>query len=80
MEKCLFVHRKHGLFLSVFVDDIKMAAKNQNLATMWKKWMKHVDLDEPTSFLKPNEMVLKECRENVPICNKHRPIKNESRR
>ena len=30
---------------------IKMAGKNQNMAPMWKNLMKHVDLDEPTSFL-----------------------------
>ena len=49
--ECLFGRRKHGLFLSVYVDDIKMAGKKQNMAPMWKKWMKNVDLDEPTSFL-----------------------------
>ena len=48
---CLFVHRKKGLFLTVYVDDIKMAAKKQNMAPMWKKLMKNVDFDEPTSFL-----------------------------
>ena len=34
--KCLFVHRKQELSLSVFVDDIKMAVKKQNLTHMWK--------------------------------------------
>ena len=29
---CLFVHRKQGLFLSVYVDDMKMAGKKQNMA------------------------------------------------
>ena len=47
----LFVHRRQGLFLSVFVDDIKLGGKKQNMAPTWKKWMKNVDLDEPTSFL-----------------------------
>ena len=28
-----------------------MAGKKQNMAPMWKKLMKNVDLDEPTSFL-----------------------------
>ena len=46
--ECLFVHRKQGLFLSVYVDGIKMAGRQQNMAPMWKKLMKHVDLDEPT--------------------------------
>ena len=39
---CLFVHRIHGLFLSVSVDDIKMAGNKQNMAPMWKKLMKKV--------------------------------------
>ena len=34
------------LFLSVHVDDIKMAGKKQNMASLWKKLMKNVDLDE----------------------------------
>ena len=40
--ECLFVHRKQGLFLSVFVDDIKMSGKKQNLGPMWKNLMKFV--------------------------------------
>ena len=42
---------KKGLFLSVYVDDIKLAGKKQNLDTMWKLLNKEVDLGEPTSFL-----------------------------
>ena len=34
--ECLFVHRFQGLFLSVYVDDIKLAGKKQNLDPMWK--------------------------------------------
>ena len=46
--------------------------KKQNVAPMWKKLMKNVDLDEPMSFLdhlylgctqrecKPNEIIIKE--------------------
>ena len=49
--ECTFVHRKQGLFLSVHVDDIGMAGKKHNLAPMWKKLMKNVDIHEPTSFL-----------------------------
>ena len=49
--KCLFVHREKGLFLSVYVDDIKLAGKKQNLDPMWKVLNKEVDLGEPTSFL-----------------------------
>ena len=49
--ECLFVHRKQGLFKWVYVDDIKVAGKKKNMAPMWKKLMKNVDLDEPTSYL-----------------------------
>ena len=49
--ECLFVHREKGLFLSVYVDDIKFAGKKQNLDPMWKVLNKEVDLGEPTSFL-----------------------------
>ena len=67
--ECLFGHRRQKLFLSVYVDDIKMAGKKQNLAPMWKKLVKDVDIEEPTSFLdhvylgctqrecKPNEKI-----------------------
>ena len=42
---------KKGLFLSVYVDDIKFSGKKQNLDLMWKLLNKEVDLGEPTSFL-----------------------------
>ena len=41
---------KEEFFLSVYVDDIKLAGKKQNLDPMWKL-LKEVDLGEPTSFL-----------------------------
>ena len=40
----LFIENK-GLFLSVYVDDIKMAERRQNMAPMWKKLLKNVDLE-----------------------------------
>ena len=49
--ECLFVHREKGLFLSVYVDDIKLVGKKQNINLMWKMLNKEVDLGEPTSFL-----------------------------
>ena len=67
------VHRQQGPFLSVYVDDTRLAGK-QNLDLMWKKWMKHDELGEPTSFLdhvclgcnqrdsQPNERVVDEDR------------------
>ena len=49
--ECLFVHSEKGLFLSVYVDDIKLAGKKQNIDPMWKVLNKELDLREPTSFL-----------------------------
>ena len=49
--ECLFVHREKGLFLSVYVDDIKLAGKKQSINPMRKVPNKEVDLGEPTSFL-----------------------------
>ena len=43
---------KKGLFLSVYVDDIKLAGKKQkNIDPVWKVLNKEVDVGEPTSFL-----------------------------
>ena len=36
---------KKGLFLSVYVDDMKLAGKKQNLDPMWKVLNKEVDLE-----------------------------------
>ena len=47
-EECLFVSRETGLFLSVYVDEIKLAGKKQNIEPMWKILMKDVDLGDPT--------------------------------
>ena len=49
--ECLSVHQKKGFFLSVYVDDIKMAGKKQNIDPMWKVLSKNVDMGQPTSFL-----------------------------
>ena len=49
--ECLFVYREKGLFLSVYVDDIKLAGKKHNIDPMWKVLNKEVDLGEPISFL-----------------------------
>ena len=49
--ECLFVHREKGLLLSVYVDDIKLAGKKQNLDPMWKLLNKEVDLGRTNIFL-----------------------------
>ena len=46
----LIYEPRKGLFLSVYVDDIKLAGKKQNIDPMWKVPVKEVDLGEPTSF------------------------------
>ena len=48
--ECLSVHREKGLFLSLHVDDVKLAAKKQNLDPMWKLLNKEVDLGDSTCF------------------------------
>ena len=52
-----------GVFLSVYVDDIKLARKKQNLDPMWKLLNKEIDLEEPTSFL--DHVYLKALKDNV---------------
>ena len=49
--ECIFVNLAKGLFISVYVDDIKMAGRTENIKPTWKILMKDVDLEEPTSFL-----------------------------
>ena len=49
--ECLFGHSEKGLFLSVYVDDIKFTGKKQNIDPMWKVLNKEADLGESTSFL-----------------------------
>ena len=44
LGECLFVHRDKVFFLSVYVDDIKLAGQKQNLDPMWKLLNKEVDL------------------------------------
>ena len=45
-RECLFVHRKEQLFLSVYVDDYKMAGNAENVKTMWEKLRTKIDLDD----------------------------------
>ena len=49
--ECLFVNQARGLFLSMYVDDIKLASKTENMEPTWKILMEEDDLGEPTSFL-----------------------------
>ena len=42
--QCLCVHNEKGLFFSVYVDDIKLDGKKQNINPMWKVLNEEVDL------------------------------------
>ena len=46
--ECVFVHKKLGLFLSVYVDDFKLAGRAKNLQAGWNLIRKHLRLDPPT--------------------------------
>ena len=47
---CPFIALMH-LFLSVFVDDMKMAKKSDNVSKLWATLQKKVDLEDPASLL-----------------------------
>ena len=46
----MFCHRGKQLFLSVYVDDFKMAGIAKNLAGAWKEIGKFLELEPPTEF------------------------------
>ena len=74
--ECLFVHREKGLFLSVCVDDLKLAGKKQNIDLMWKVLNKEVDFGEPTSFLNHEHLgcTQKQCEKSKDIVDNYRAM------
>ena len=48
--ECLFVHPEKQLLLSVYVDDFKLAGKEENIAPMWELLAKEIELEDPTEF------------------------------
>ena len=48
--ECLFVHKEFKLFLSVYVDDFKMAGKKSSLPKAWEQLRTKLDLDDPTKM------------------------------
>ena len=46
--ECLYVHKRLQIVLSVYVDDFKMAGKQENLAAGWKLTKTKIRLDKPT--------------------------------
>ena len=77
--ECLFVHRDKGLFLSVHVDDIKLAGKKHNINPMWKVLNKEVDLGEPTSLLDHVYLgcTQRQCEISKDIVDKYRTMNPE---
>ena len=49
--ECLYVHNKLGLLLSVYVDDIKMTGKKQNMDSLWKLLQEENDPEHPTPII-----------------------------
>ena len=74
--ECLFVHREEGLFLSVYVDDIKLAGKKQNMGPTWRILMNDGDLGEPTSFLDHGYLgcTQRECQISKDIVDNYRSM------
>ena len=74
--ECLFVHREQGLFLSMYVDDIKLAGKKQHIDAMWNVLNKEVDLGEPTSFLDHAYLghIQRQCEISKVVVDNHRTM------
>ena len=74
--ECSFVSRARGLFLSVYVDDIKLAGKTENIEPTWIILVKEVDLGEPTSFLDHVYLgcTQRECPSSKDIVANHRDM------
>ena len=65
-----------GLFLSVYVDDLKLTGKKQNINPMWKVLNKEVELGEPTSFLDHEDLgcTQRQCEISKDIVDNHRAM------
>ena len=63
--ECLYVHRKKKLFLSIYVDDLKMAGCQANIAPMWEELKKYLGLDPP-SRMTENQYLGSSQRDFVP--------------
>ena len=74
--ECLFVHREKGLFLSLYVDNIKLAGRKQNINPMWKLLNKDVDLGDPTSFFDHVHLgcTQRQCEISKDIVDKYRTM------
>ena len=59
-------------FLSVFVDDMKMARKSNNEQNLWATLQKKVDLEDPTSLLDQKNLGCTQRAEKVLAADKHK--------
>ena len=60
----------------LYVDEIKMSRKKQNLEPMWEILMKGVELGEPTSFLDHVDLgcTQRECKTSKDIVDNYRGV------
>ena len=60
----------------MYVDDIKLAGKTENIEPTWKILMKDVDLGEPTSFLDHENLgcILRKCQISKDIVDNYRSM------
>ena len=67
--ECMFFHRKQRLFSVSIHGWHQNRWKETEMALMWKKWRKNVNLDEPTSFLDHacSGCTQRECKSNENI-------------
>ena len=76
MGKCLSLHREGALFLSVFVEDVKMADKKHNVKPILKKVRKKSGSNNFTPLLNQENLgcTRRECQTNTRIVedNQHR--------
>ena len=74
--ECSLVHREKGVFISLYVDDIKLAGKKLNIDPMRKVLNKEVDMGEPTSFLDHGNLgcTRRQCEISKDIVDKYRTM------
>ena len=72
--ECFFVNREKGLFLSVYVDETKLAGNKQNINPMFKVLMEDVGLGEPKSFFDHVHLgcTQRECQTSKDIVDNYR--------
>ena len=71
--ECVFVNRAKGPLLSVYVDDIKLVGKKQNIEPTWKVLMEDVDLGLETRMGESTEMGMPTCASSarsIPVCTR----------